>query len=168
MRSPQLATAYDSPLLFSGFFYSNPQLGVAYNVLYCDVHVREVVYQYHHSGQTGPNEMSTPTFRTISFRSTDLQTTKLIATMIDSQQAIAAVVARSLGAAVEAGTNYEDNFGIVLSETLLGASASIFESAPATSLVQLRTILVSKLSLIPLFGLIIASVLLWYAQSYLE
>ena len=86
--------------------------------------------------------------------------------MIDSQQAIAAVVARSLGAAVEEGTTYEDNFGTVLSGTLLGASASIFESAPAASLVQLTTVLVSKMSLIALFGLISVSVLLWYAYSY--
>jgi hypothetical protein len=142
-----------------GFFYSTAS-GIAYNLLSCDIAIKNISYEYCDMSQ---KESTAPisSFRTLAYSMSDDRTTKRLATMLDTDMLSAASAYRSIGAAVQPGSAYEDAFALSMSVSMVGSSASIFESSEATGATSLSPILVSRIPLLPLAGFGISIVVLW-------
>jgi hypothetical protein len=95
----------------------------------------------------------------------DARTTQLLAAMLDTPFVAAATSYRSVGAAIQSGSAFEEAFSRSLSIALVGASASIFEDSMATSAVSLDPLLISRIPLVPLIGYGISVVSLWSVKD---
>ena len=146
--------------VYRGFFYTSSRTGAAYNVVICDVSVREVTYEYRDNSQDNSQD-SAPQFTTLSYSMADVRTTQLLATLIDTALVSIAVATRSLGAAIEPGSAFEDTLARSLSISMVAASASIFKDSEAVNAISIKSELVSKIPLVPFVGLSISAILIW-------
>lgn len=143
-------------------FYSQGLIG-AWNVLYCNISIREVQYRYANPSSSSSSSSPGDGAYTIeSWNLAPLHLTSLMATYIDSPYMSKYVPERVEGAGLSSSSiSYEDAFALELSRELVAFSSSIWAPSSVLDIQSRNESLGSRIQLVPLTLYVSAVLLYW-------
>lgn len=146
----------------SGFFYGFEN---AYNLLYCNVSVRDIHYRYTTSIATDSSSgdlssLSSGTFETRTSGDASLRTTMLLASMLDSNSMSTNMWLATEDIGPQAGP-FTDIYALQLSKQLIGLSAALYEPFPAVAVSSLKPAIGSRIQVVPLILTLSVACLYW-------
>lgn len=162
-KSPTFATvtrAGSDVSSLSGFAYK-ANMSTSWNLLYCDLTIRNVRYTYTSSSASG-NGAGTGSFKTVSLEDASVGVTQLFAAVSNVLYIPQNIPAIIEGVGVESG-NYADAFGLELSREWLAFGSWFWEPAAVLSIEGSKPVLGSSIKLLPLSLYIGTTSLFWYA-----
>jgi len=132
----------------------------AWNVIYCNVTVRNITYSYDSPFPAGGDGV----YKTLSWEPASLRITSLLTAYLDSTYISSFVPQNVEGSGLHFGMNYVDAFGLELSRELVAFSASIWQPENVLSISGTKSEQGTRLQIIPL-ALYVVTVLLYSAVT---
>lgn len=145
-------------LFGSGFTYSEKSTS-AWNLLYCDLTVRNVRYSY--SSTLLPDaKPGTTEFKTISLEDADVATTKLLAAVTNINYISQNIRSAIDGVGLQSG-NFVDAYSLELSREWMAFGAWFWEPAQVSNIQGLKAVSGSTLQLLPLALYLGTTMMFW-------